>query len=159
AGTIEYHSSADDMETLAMLQTMAETEGDCWTWILNDLSSFYEQCATLTEERAPTTITKETTGTSLNAISSLARLTAELHLALASSNTNPDFVPEPLQPEDLKLLSQGCRRNMEAAFHLLEQTMRSPSGDFVSDAGKLNAKKEEISKRLRALESSEIQAP
>jgi maltose alpha-D-glucosyltransferase/alpha-amylase len=157
-GTLEYHASSDEMSTLAMLQTMLETEGDSWTWTLDELSRFFQYCATLPVDREPSGVPQEAFGASLNAVSMLARFTAELHLALASSNTNPDFTSEPLQLEDLKQLSQGCQRNMEAAFRLLEQTMRSQSEDFTSDARNLIRRKNDVSNRLHILESLQIQA-
>ena len=158
AGTIDYAPSNDEIETLAMLQTTVETEADVWTWTLDELARYYEYCATLTEERDAPAVPQEALGISLTAANTLARFTAELHLAFASSNTNSHFAPEPLQSEDLKQLSQTCQRNMEAAFSLLEQTMRGQSEDFRSEAEKLISRKNDVLKRLQALESSGMQA-
>src|SRR4029077_6988344 len=52
AGMIENEPPDNEFETLAMLQAAAvETEGDGWTWTLDELSRFYEYCATFAEER------------------------------------------------------------------------------------------------------------
>src|SRR5262244_102618 len=127
AGAIEYEPSENEFETLAILQGAIETEGDGWTWTLDELARYYEYCATFAEERPVPAVPEEALGISLNAVNTLARYTAELHLALASSDRNPAFAPEPLQPEDLKQLSHSCQRNMDAAFSLLEQTMDAQS--------------------------------
>jgi len=158
AGAIEYDSFDDEIKTVATLQAAAETEGDAWTWTLDELDRYYEYCATLAKDREKPAIPQEVLGKSLNAVNTLARFTAELHLAFASSNTNPAFAPEPLRSEDLKQLSQRCQRNMEAAFSLLEQTMVGQPEDFGPDAEKLINRRDDISKRLHAFESSGIQA-
>jgi maltose alpha-D-glucosyltransferase / alpha-amylase len=158
AGAIEYELSDTEFETLAMLQAGIETEGDGWTWTLDELARYYEYCATFAKERQAPAVPEQALGMSLNAVKTLARYTAELHLALASSNANPAFAPEPLQAEDLKQLSQSCQRNMDAAFSLLEQTVVDQSGDLLPDAERLISRRDSVSKRLRAFERSEIQA-
>jgi maltose alpha-D-glucosyltransferase / alpha-amylase len=158
AGAIEYEPSDNESETLAILQGAIETEGDGWTWTLDELARYYEYCATFAEERPVPAVPEEALGISLNAVNTLARYTAELHLAFASSTTNPAFVPEPLQSEDLKHLSQSCQRNMEAAFSLLEQMIRDQSSDLAPDGIKLISRRDDILERLHALEQSEIQA-
>src|SRR5262249_35088253 len=149
AGAVEYDPQGAEIETLAMFQASAETEEDGWTWTLDELARYYGYCTSLGEEAS---------GMSLNAMDALARFTARLHLALASSGTNAAFAPEPLRAEDLRLLSQRCQTKMEAAFSLLEQTMPDQSEDFTRDAQRLVSGKEFFLKRLRAFESSGIQA-
>src|SRR5262249_51740527 len=119
---------------------------------------YYEYCASQADKREPSAVAQEALGISLNAIYTLARFTAKLHLALASSNTNTAFSPEPLQPEDLGRLSQTCQTNIEAAFSLLERTMPGQSDDFKRDAQKLIGGKDFFLRRLQAFESTPIQA-
>jgi maltose alpha-D-glucosyltransferase / alpha-amylase len=155
AGAIEYEQSENEFETLALLQGAIETESDGWTWTLDELARYYEYCATFAEERATPSVPDEALGMSLNAVNTLARYTAELHLALASSDRNPAFAPEPLESEDLKQLSHSCQRNMDAAFSRLEQLIRDQSGDLTLDAEKLINKRDDVLKRLHAFERSE----
>jgi len=158
AGAIEYEPSENEFETLALLQAAIETESDGWTWTLDELARYYEYCATFAQERAAPSIPEEALGMSLNAVNTLARYTAELHLALASSDRNPAFAPEPLQPEDLKQLSHSCQRNMDAAFSLLEQTMDAQSEDVKLEAEKLINRRDDVLKRLHAFDGSESRA-
>src|SRR5262249_11816920 len=137
AGAIEYERADNESETLAILQAGIETEGDGWTWTLDELARYYEYCATFAKEREAQCVPEEALGISLNAVNTLARYTAELHLAFASSASNPAFSPEPLQPEDLKQLSRNCQRNMDSAFGLLEQRMSGQLGEIMPDAEKL----------------------
>jgi maltose alpha-D-glucosyltransferase/alpha-amylase len=158
AGAIEYDRREAEIETLAIFQAAVETEEDGWTWTLDELARYYEYCASLADKREASAVAQEALGISLNAIYTLARFTAKLHLALASSNTNTAFSPEPLQPEDLVRLSQTCQTNIEAAFSLLERTMPGQSDDFKRDAQKLISGKDFFLRRLQAFESMPIQA-
>ena len=158
AGAVEYDPRGAEIETLAMFQAAVETEEDGWTWTLDELARYYDYCASLGDKREASAVSQEALGISLNAIEALARFTARLHLALASSNTNTAFAPEPLLAEDLKHLSRSCRRKMEAAFSLLEQTMPGQSEDLTRGARTLIGGKEVFLERLRVFESSGIQA-
>jgi maltose alpha-D-glucosyltransferase / alpha-amylase len=158
AGAIEYEPSENEFETLASLEAAIETESDGWTWTLDELARYYEYCATFADERAAASVPDEALGISLNAVDTLARYTAELHLALASSDRNAAFAPEPLQPEDLKQLSHSCQRNMDGAFSRLEQSMHDQSGDYTIDADRLINRRDDVLKRLHAFERSEIRA-
>jgi len=158
AGAMEYHPREAEIETLAMFQAAVETEDDGWTWTLDELARYYEYCASFVEKREASAVAQEALGMSLNAIEALARFTAKLHLALASSNTNDAFAPEPIQAEDLIQLSQSCQRKMEAAFSLLEQAMPDQSEDFASRARTLIGGKDFFLKRFHSFESSGIQA-
>src|SRR5437867_1576211 len=158
AGAIEYTSFDSDMETFAMLQAAVDNQGDGWNWTLEELARYYDYCATLGEKRESPVIPEEALGISLHAVTALARRTAELHLALASSNTNPAFAPEPLLAEDLKRFSEKSRTNVEAAFSLLEQTMPDLPEDVTVRALELIARRDQVTERLQALASFEIQS-
>src|SRR5262249_16340310 len=137
AGAMEYEPREGETETLAVFQAAVETEADGWTWTLDELARYYEYCASFADTREASAVSQEARGMSLNAIDALARFTARLHLALASSNTNGAFAPEPLQAEDRIQLAQSCQRNMEAAFSLLERTMRDQPDDLARGAQRL----------------------
>jgi maltose alpha-D-glucosyltransferase/alpha-amylase len=156
AGSIEYVISNDETETLATLQTAIESEGDAWNWTLDELGRFYEYCATSGERDVPG-FPRQVLGISLNAVTSLAQFTADLHLALASSTTNAAFAPEPLEAAEVKVILQACREDMETALNQLEQTMRGEhSEELKVEAQRLINRKGDLVRRLRALESSEI---
>jgi maltose alpha-D-glucosyltransferase/alpha-amylase len=158
AGAIEYVPRDAEIETLAMFQAAAQTEDDGWTWTLDELARYYEHCSGLPEKHETSDASQEALGISLNAIQELARFTAQLHLALASSDTDKAFAPEPLQAEDLSRLTQSCRGKMEAAFSLLEQTMPNQIEDVTRNARKLIHGKDFFLQRLHAFESSGIEA-
>ena len=91
-----------------MLQSLVENEGDGWQWTLDELSHFYESVATLPSPQdlgvRPTfllgreecaVLAREHAGLILEGASLLGRRTAEMHLALATPNKDPAFIPEP----------------------------------------------------------------
>jgi maltose alpha-D-glucosyltransferase/alpha-amylase len=158
AGAMEYHPREAEIETLAMFQAAVETENDGWTWTLDELARYYEYCVSFADKPEASAVSQEALGISLNAIDALARFTAKLHLALASSDINAAFAPEPLQAEDLIQLSQSCQRKMEAAFSLLERTVLDQSEEFARGAQKLISGKDFFSERFHSFESSGIQA-
>ncbi len=106
-------SETGEATTVAMLQGLVQNEGDGWQWTLDELSRFYDSCATCP---VPTEIgsfpsfgsdapiapaAQEHAGLYLEGAALLGRRTAEMHLALATPTENAAFSAEPFAQEHL----------------------------------------------------------
>jgi maltose alpha-D-glucosyltransferase/alpha-amylase len=127
--------------TLAMLQGLVPNEGDGWKWTLDELSRYFDSCATCPAPRdtgtypsflteAPTSETaREHAGLYLEGAALLGRRTAEMHLALATPTESPAFLAEPFTPADLA--ADSARIEAQLA-HTLEALRRGMTGLAVS---------------------------
>ncbi len=106
-------SESGEPTTLAMLQGLVQNEGDGWQWTLDELSRYFDSCATCPAPRdvggAPSFTTdtpasetvREHAGLYLEGAALLGRRTAEMHLALATPTENMDFQAEAFSAADL----------------------------------------------------------
>ncbi len=161
-GEIAIVRSTGEKTTVAMLQGLVANQGDGWKWFHDQLVAFFGQVADIPAPVDPTTpdsfATNENSPTlppqaepALNAAALLGRLTAELHLALASSSADPAFRSEPFTSEDLKLDALRIRNQVITALDALQAklpvlppaiaaeaaALLSRRGDFLSRASDL----------------------
>ena len=108
AGTIEYHRSGSEPATLAVLQTLVLNQGTGWDHALGELRAFYERVDRPDTPDDPAAA-EALVGSYPAAAALLGRRTAELHRALASDTSDPDFAPEPLTAADLSFLRESMR--------------------------------------------------
>jgi maltose alpha-D-glucosyltransferase/alpha-amylase len=162
-GSIEYMSQPDAPTTLCMLQGLVANQGDGWQWMLEELERYYENCAQETipaEELGQPVVSTSTplgvarashfahdrAGVALDAAAVLGRRTAEMHLALASSKTNPAFSTEPLSKEYFDNLQASINAQAAHAYDMLRKTMSGLADDTVEIAALL------LSHRTRILD-------
>lgn len=118
----------NDPTTLAMLQGLVKNDGDGWQWMLDKLAPFYTSCIDqpvpqdaitpsgfLTTNEIPQPV-RTLAAVSLDATALLGQRTAELHLALATTTSNPAFAAEPFSPTDLA--SDAARIDAQIAHTL-----------------------------------------
>ena len=159
-GSIEYLNQNDEPTTLCMLQGLVANQGDGWNWMLEELERYYENyaqdtvpaeelerdaAAALGVTRA-SAFAREHAGVALDAAAVLGRRTAEMHLALASSKTNPAFSPEPLSAAYLENLQSSINVQASTAYNLLRKTLSGLADDTVEMAALL------LSHRTRILD-------
>ncbi len=164
AGTIDYVPGDGPPSTLAMLQALVPNQGDGWTWTLEELDRYYTNCSLLPAPdhnlAAPADVVdlsdasihpvaREQMGLYLDAMATLGRETAELHLALALPTADPAFQPEPVTPEDLVHLSAAFQANAARMFTELRANLATLP-DPVADQAALV-----LSRRLPLLASFE----
>jgi len=135
-GSLAYQPSSGPEVTLGILHRFVPNEGDAWQYTIDMLRSYWERClglpdvirdepqppgASLMEraERSPDEDTRSLIGPYLNVADELGRLTAEMHLALASSLEDPAFAPEPHPPHFSRSLSQSVGSQVRDAMELL----------------------------------------
>jgi trehalose synthase-fused probable maltokinase len=102
AGSLEYRSPVGESASLGLLQAYVPNHGDAWRNTLdrlNDaLSGSQSQEA---QEAQESQESQESQETALAPVRRLGRVTAELHLALASDPSEPAFAPELIDEHDV----------------------------------------------------------
>ena len=151
-------TGSGDPTTLAMLQGLVENEGDGWAFTLEELSRFYESCATCpTPEDLGTpasflddlaipkipALAREHAGLYLEAAALLGRRTAEMHLALASSTEglSPEvvaaFAAEPLTADALARDSRRIDAQVARTLDALKRGMSTLPDELTTDTAAL----------------------
>ncbi len=145
-GSRDPNPPPSDQTTLAMLQGLIQNEGDGWQHTLDSLARYYEAVATVPppantgsppaflDEPSAEPIPDEAhqhAAPDLEAAALLGRRTAELHLALATSTSNPAFRPEPFTTEalaaDAARIHAQVVRALDALQHSLSALSDKPS--------------------------------
>ncbi len=133
AGAIVYERPGAEPATLGILQGLVQNQGTGWDHALRELRGYYEevgrrpagmipiQGGSLLEAASgePPPVATETMGGYLKAAATLGRRTAELHLALASDERDPDFAPEPLSGADVAAMEGEIREQVEKTIAAL----------------------------------------
>jgi len=147
AGVLEYIGISGERRVLAILQSFIPNQGDGWTYSLEYLRRHLEQHRTAPASDAPPLNAHEGF---LDMIRTLARRTAELHIALAAHTGNAGFDPEPLERADYDGYRQRALAEARSAFALLKANIDSvPAVDRQKAADVLTQEKH-IIKRLEA---------
>jgi maltose alpha-D-glucosyltransferase/alpha-amylase len=103
-----------------------------------------------TEERMPSLVS-ELIGSYLSSAALLGQRTGELHLALASDGTDPQFAPEPCSPAYQQALSQSVRGLATQSFQLLRQRADNLPEEVRDEARRALDLKEKIFAYVEAL--------
>jgi len=157
--------------TLGMLQELVTNQGDGWTWSLEELRLYYEARAVepapptiieaskrpilaLSEEPLPEVVTASM-GLYLEAVATLGQRTAEMHLALAAESDNPAFRPQPLDKNDLSLLTHQFRERANDALDGLKTRLATLPDDLVELVGLLLARRRQVLDAFRRLEETD----
>jgi maltose alpha-D-glucosyltransferase/alpha-amylase len=147
AGVLEYVGIGGERRVLAILQSFIPNQGDGWTYSLEYLRRHLEQHRTAPASDAPPLNAHEGF---LDMIRTLARRTAELHIALAAHTGNSGFDPEPLERADYDGYRQRALAEARSAFALLKANIDLvPAVDRQKAADVLTQEKR-IIKRLEA---------
>jgi maltose alpha-D-glucosyltransferase / alpha-amylase len=169
AGGIEYGASAGERSTLAMMQELVPNQGDGWKMTLDELSRYYEQCATLRDaheahgasdtgtlialsaEEIPHSV-RQRIGLYIDSAAALGRRTAQMHLALGASTEDAAFRPEPLTAADLKELVAALREHAIDVFAALKASLPGLPDEVVDRAALTLGQRRRILDRFRSLE-------
>ena len=160
AGVIEYVPVNGEPQTLTMLQGFVANQGDAWTLTLEELSQYYERCATAAwpegeggvaaadlmdlGQQEPSPLAREYVGIALDSAAMLGKRTAQLHLALGSPTDDPSFAPEPLADNDFQSLLAGLRKDASRVLDLLKDSVAGLPDDFVDLAGLVLGRRSQI---------------
>ena len=103
---------------LAVVHAFVENQGDAWTVTGAGLDRLVEELRLLTTGPVPDTVE---IAAMLQRMRQIGRRTAEMHCALASNTSLPDFAPEPITPSDVSRWADARLVRARSLFNLLEQ--------------------------------------
>ncbi|MGC1422444.1 MAG: maltose alpha-D-glucosyltransferase, partial [Terracidiphilus sp.] len=126
-GEISALSGTGEKTTVAMLQGLVASEGDGWAWFLGQLGALYRRIASESRmpaaefEISPTVLDRipAVAAQTMQASALLGRRTAEMHLALSCSASDPAFAPEPCSRADLELDASQIETQIRSALEAL----------------------------------------
>ena len=160
--------------TLGILQSWVRNEGDAWRYTLDHLGHFFESCSTTAEipaelarpvghvldfvEREVPMAARDMIGPYLASAHLLGQRTGELHVALASERSDPDFTPEPFTPFYLRSAYQSMRTLADRTLILLRDRVKALPEEARAEAEKILALKNEILTRFRLVIDQETTA-
>ena len=138
-GHMEYESSDSQTYTIGLLETVIENQGNAWNHTLEEVSRYYERAVSLEHvtaemqfqyrsvadllDRQIAPEVADLIGLYLKEANTLGRRTAELHLALSSSNANPDFVVEDFQRTHVEEMKTGFTAHAERVLDALQKNV------------------------------------
>jgi maltose alpha-D-glucosyltransferase / alpha-amylase len=115
AGSVDFHAADGTVSTLALLQQQISTQGDAWTFTVDQLSRVLETFVAKPDEVG------DGAGAMVEHMQVLARRVGELHVALGRKTGNPDFDPEPIAATDLAEWSAAVADECRATLELMSR--------------------------------------
>jgi maltose alpha-D-glucosyltransferase/alpha-amylase len=173
AGALEYRQNHGEPVTVAILHSFVPNQGDAWKYTLDILDQYFELVLTHREVQQPPvpqeplvtlseaalpSLAQETIGSYLASAQLLGQRTAELHLALASDATDPQFAPEPFSTLYQRSIFQTMRSHAARSFPLLRRRLRELPQTVRSDAQQVLEREEDVLKRFQAILGRKITA-
>jgi maltose alpha-D-glucosyltransferase/alpha-amylase len=173
AGAIEYRANNGDTTAVAALHAFVQDrQGDAWHYTLDALSQFFEAALTRKEgdftgpegshhpfdlrtKEAPPHV-HESIGSYLDSARLLGKRVADLHLALGSDPSDPQFAPEPFTDHYRHAMFHGLMSQTAETFQLLRQQLGALPAATESDARKLLERGDEIRTRARLISDRRI---
>jgi maltose alpha-D-glucosyltransferase/alpha-amylase len=153
AGMLTYQAPEQPPVTLAMLQCLVEHQGDGWQATIEELGRYFESClshepvADMSPEQFDHTA-RQLAGLYVDSAASLGRKTAELHLALATSTTDPDFSPQPFLEHEHQQLLQSLRSRATLVLESVRDNLARFPDEFLEDTGMVLGLRRRILARL-----------
>jgi maltose alpha-D-glucosyltransferase/alpha-amylase len=154
AGTLEYEVNDGQTKLLAMLQAYVANQGDGWTYSLEYLRRHLELHRTAPATDALPVNAHEAF---LVMIRTLAKRTAELHVALATPTDNAAFAPQPLTRADFEGYRQRALGEARNALALLKSSIEQLAPAERDRANEVLARQDRLIARLEASVAEETQ--
>jgi maltose alpha-D-glucosyltransferase / alpha-amylase len=154
-GQIATTSSAGETTTIAMLQGLVANVGDGWQWFLARLESFFPAVHDLPAPQSQTDPAAAEiharAAESLEAAALVGRRTAEMHLALATSTSDPAFAAEPFKPEDLVRDARHIEAQIATTLEALKTKFATLKDTLADQAALLLSRRLDLMGRARAI--------
>ena len=145
-GTLEFRRSKVGPTAVGVLREFVANQGQAWELAQEVLSRYFEEVSgeghrldritvdpatafELSEGEVPPDVA-EVLGSALRTATILGQRTAEMHLALASVPTNPDFAPEPLSAEELAAIGRRIAPQVRQSLATLKARLRTLPDDL-----------------------------
>jgi maltose alpha-D-glucosyltransferase/alpha-amylase len=165
AGAIEYTRTNGETITMAILQGFVHNQGDAWKYTLQAFDHYLVRCRaqptgredelTLNEpllemiQKDIPTFAREFIGPYLESGSRIGQHTAELHVALANVQNNPDFTPEPFSLEYRLSRYESMCRLASQTCSLLKGRLNDLPSDTDQEARRVVNSEPQILDRFR----------
>ncbi len=156
AGALEYDSDEGFTVTLALLQGYVANQGDAWTFILDYLKRFLEDCLLKPDEVREQL--DEVHAVNLMLMKLLGTRTGELHAALGRQTGNPDFDPEPVTLKELDAWSESIRDEAVRTLNQLERNRDRLPQVHQAGADRLLASINGVLERLNTFKPTDLKA-
>jgi maltose alpha-D-glucosyltransferase/alpha-amylase len=167
AGALEYHAARQEPKTLAILQEFVPNQGNAWEYTLHELELYFEQILERRSEKSTADMPQaslldlaaaakppelmDTMGIYVEAVQTLARRTAELHLVLASARDDSKFAPEPFSKLYQRSLYQSMRTLAGRNLPMLDRHLKAIAPEIQADAQEVLGLKNDILGRFHRL--------
>jgi maltose alpha-D-glucosyltransferase/alpha-amylase len=168
-GSITWTNAGGSM-VLGMMQEMVDNNLDGWTYMLDKLKNYYERiqvtapdikelsqpgndnmCNVVDYENSPEEVKKLLEASVADKARLLGTRTAEMHLALASSDDLIDFAPEPFSLHYQRSLFSSFLSLVRKTFQNLEKNLNKLSPDVKAEAEETLGMKDKIMLRFRKI--------
>jgi maltose alpha-D-glucosyltransferase/alpha-amylase len=161
-GEISTSQPGSEKTTVAMLQRLVPNQGDGWQWVVNEVSHWLAglvgraapsstSAANFHGRRVPVPKTLEGAQAALEAAALLGRRTAEMHLALSSSEDLPAFVPELMTATDLARDAERVEAQIKSTLDTLKLKLTVLDDAACDAASLLISRRPELIRRARAI--------
>ncbi|HSL04931.1 MAG TPA: putative maltokinase [Nitrospiraceae bacterium] len=174
AGSLEYVRANGETMTVAILQGFVHNQGNAWDYTLEAFDQYMERCRAQptgqehaltfagpfpeTTQGAIPTFARELIGPYLDSASRLGQRTAELHVALANAQGNPDFMPEPFSMEYRQSRYESICRLVSQTYSLLKRRLNALSAVTEPEARWVLSNEPRMQNRFRAFLELETSA-
>jgi maltose alpha-D-glucosyltransferase/alpha-amylase len=165
-GAIQYRRKKGEILSLAILQSFVPNGGDAWRYTLDALSHYFEHALAHPDVQTPAVeskpllglladdipmLARELIGSYLESARLLGQRTAELHMALASVQDDPDFAPEPFSTLYQRSIYQSVQSQTGQVFQLLRSRLKKLPEAVRPEAQKVLELEGEIRRYYRSL--------
>ena len=174
AGSIEYIRANGETVTVAILQGFVHNQGDAWKYTLEAFDRYLVRCHAqstgreyelmLNEpllemvQKGIPPFARELIGPYLDSASRIGQRTAELHVALANVQDNPDFTPEPFSLEYRRSRYESMCRLASQTCSLLKGRLNDLPSQTEQEARRVVSDEPRIQDRFRAFLELETRA-
>jgi len=170
AGALEYHRRNKRPSTLAVLHGLVPNAVDAWQYTLDALDRYFNRAlAHPTVQMPPIPLTpplfltepvpalvQETVGPYLSSVQLLGERTAQLHLALASDQSDPEFAPEPFSVMYQNAVYHAMRSSAAQTMDLLRARLETLPEVLRQEAQAVLALEDNIVARFLPLRSTKF---
>jgi maltose alpha-D-glucosyltransferase/alpha-amylase len=157
AGSLEYQPKDGNVATLGILQGFVPNKGDAWRFTMDALAEFWEEVGQSPAKPSPQAA-QGSIGAYLDATRTLARRTAELHMALASAQNDPAFTPERFTSAFQHVFESSALELVQRNFGLLREKLPELPANVRPHAEELLARQGDIERRFKEVLREPIQA-
>ena len=156
-GALEYRRGKSEPTVVCLLQSAVANESDAWSLTLDSVGRFYERVlgrkADLQNQTAPpgALLDELIGGIYPEKARLLGQRTAEMHAALASSEEDPPFTPEPFNAMAQRSTYQSMRALLRRTFAILRKQLDELPESFRAEAEEVLSAEQDILAREKRL--------